>query len=138
MKYILESPVTGTIGTEKYKTAIRWRNGMLTTDEPESLGGKDLGPDPYTLLLSSLVSCTLATLWMYIDHKGLSLPELEVEANIAHRLDQNGAFMHIHRRILIPGTEDPELQERLVRIAENCPISKILKSTINIITEFNS
>ncbi|OOQ58402.1 OsmC family protein [Mucilaginibacter pedocola] len=137
MKYLLESPVAGTIGLEKYKTEIRWRNGILITDEPEKIGGRDIGPDPYTLLLASLVSCTLATLKMYTDHKGLLLPELVVEANMIHKLDQNGAAMHIYRRIVIPGIEDPALLERLLRVAENCPISKILKGTINIVTEFD-
>jgi hypothetical protein len=47
MKYVLETPVKGIIGSEKVKTAIHWRNGVLITDEPEKLGGKDLGPDPY-------------------------------------------------------------------------------------------
>lgn len=64
MKYLLENPIKGTIGSEKHLTTIYWRNGVLITDESEKLGGKDLGPDPYTLLLSSLVACTLATLRM--------------------------------------------------------------------------
>lgn len=136
MTYILETPIRGAIGSEKFRTAVHWRNGVLITDEPEKLGGKDIGPDPYTLLLSSLVSCTLATLRMYIDHKGLEIPEIEVEANMAYRIENNGAFLHIDRKIDIKNLADPELQERLIRVAENCPVSKILKGNINIQTEF--
>ncbi len=55
MKYILENPVKGNISEQKYKTSIVWRNGVFIADEPEKLGGQDLGPDPYTLLLSSLI-----------------------------------------------------------------------------------
>jgi hypothetical protein len=40
MKYLLETPIKGTIGSEKYKTTIHWRNGVLITDEPEKLGGR--------------------------------------------------------------------------------------------------
>jgi putative redox protein len=136
MKYMLETPISGAIGTEKYKTAIHWRNGVLITDEPEKLGGKDIGPDPYTLLLSSLVSCTLATLRMYIDHKGLEIPEIEVEANMFHRIESNGVVLRIDRKIDIKNLGDPELQQRLIRVAEDCPVSKILKGNINIQTEF--
>jgi putative redox protein len=137
MKYILENPVKGNIGTEKFKTAIHWRNGMFITDEPEKLGGKDLGPDPYTLLLSSLVSCTLATLRMYIDHKGLSVPEIEVKANMFYRIENQQTVTYIERSIEMQHISDPELRERLLRVAENCPVSKMLKGNISIVTELN-
>lgn len=52
MKYILETPIRGTLGPQKYETAIHWRNGILISDEPEKLGGKDLRPDPFKLSLS--------------------------------------------------------------------------------------
>lgn len=138
MKYLLENPVKGSIGTEKFKTAIRWRNGVLITDEPQQLGGKDLGPDPYTLLLSSLVSCTLATLRMYIDHKGLDISEIAVEANMFHKIESSGPVMHIERWIELSKVPQPEIQQRLIHIAESCPISKILKGSISIETQMTS
>ena len=136
MKYVLENPIKGTIGIEKYKTAIHWRNGILLTDEPEKLGGKDLGPDPYTLLLSSLVSCKLATLKMYIDLKGLSISEIEIEANMFQRIEKEEAVMLIHCKVHFSTVQDLEVRQRLMRIAENCPISKILKGNISIVTDF--
>lgn len=138
MKYILENPVSGVIGNENFLTSVHWRNGVMITDEPEKLGGRDLGPDPYTLLLSSLVSCTLATLRMYIGHKGLDIPEIRVEANMYQRIGNDGTVMQLERRISIAGLPDGELQQRLLRVAENCPISKILKGNINITTAFGN
>jgi putative redox protein len=138
MKYILEHFVKGIIGGEKFLTAIHWRNGVLITDEPEKLGGQDLGPDPYTLLLSALVSCTLATVRMYIEHKGLDISEISVEANMFQKIGNEGTVMHIERHIAIPEVVDPELQTRLIRLAENCPVSKILKGNIKIISEFGT
>lgn len=137
MKHILEKPVKGIIGPQKYKTAIHWRNGVLITDEPEKLGGKDLGPDPYTLLLSSLVGCTLATLRMYIDHKSLSISEIEVEANIFFRIENQETTTHIERKIVFRDQPDQVIQQRLLRVAENCPISNMLKGDIKISTELN-
>jgi len=135
MNYILENPVKGTIGAQKYKTTIHWRNGVLIADEPEKLGGKDLGPDPYTLLLSSLVACTLATLRMYIEHKGLTISAIEVEANMFYKIENKETIAYIERKIEFGEQLDPEIQQRLLRVAENCPISKTLKGNINISTE---
>src|ERR1700749_798761 len=81
MKYMLDKPVHGNIGTEKYKCTISWRNGTFISDEPVKNGGKDLGPDPYTLLASSLAACTLATLRMYIDRKGWDITAIDVNVN---------------------------------------------------------
>ena len=81
MKSLLEKDIIGNIGTQKYLCTISWRNGQLIMDEPESNGGKDLGPDPISALLASLASCTLATLRMYIDRKGWNIPEINIIIN---------------------------------------------------------
>lgn len=135
MKYLFETPVKGTIGLQKYETTIHWRNGIFITDEPEKLGGKDLGPDPYTLLLSSLVGCTLATLKMYIDHKGLGISEVEVHANMYYKIENKAPVAYMERKIVFHGQLDKGIQQRLIRVAENCPISKLLKGNIHISTE---
>jgi len=135
MKYLFETPVKGTIGLQKYATSIHWRNGVFITDEPEKLGGKDLGPDPYTLLLSSLIGCTLATLRMYIDHKELAISEIEVQANMFYKIENKTPIAYIERKIVFHEQLDDGIQERLIRVAENCPISKLLKGHINISTE---
>jgi putative redox protein len=134
MKYILDTPIRGTIGVDKYKTAIHWRNGVLITDEPEKIGGKDLGPDPYSLLLSSLIACTLATLRMYIDLKGLQIEEIQVEANLFQKLENMEIVTWIERRMIFANLQGEEISQRLIRVAENCPVSKILKGSIKVTT----
>lgn len=135
MKYLLETPVRATSLGVHHKTAIQWRNGILIADEPEKLGGGDTGPDPYTLLLSSLVSCTLATLRMYIEHKGLSVSDIAIEANLYQKIVNQETITYIERKIAFTDSPALEIRERLMQIAENCPVSKILKGNINIITE---
>jgi putative redox protein len=134
MKYLLEYPVRGTIGSERFLTSVHWRNGMLITDEPEKFGGRYLGPDPYTLLLSSLISCTLATLRMYADHKAIPSPEIEVTANMYQQIGNDGTVTLIERQIVIPGFADEELRQRLIRVAKSCPLSRILQGNIKILT----
>lgn len=138
MKYILENPVTGHIAQQKYKTTIQWRNGEFITDEPEKLGGKDLGPDPYTLLVSSLVSCTLATLRMYIDKKGFDIQEIQVTSNMYLRIEKEQVVTYFEREIKFGQLLEDDLVERLQQIAEECPISKILKGNAVVNTVINT
>lgn len=127
MKYLLEKPVKGSIGVQKYKTAITWRNGTFITDEPQKQGGEDLGPDPYTLLLSSLITCTLVTLRMYIEHKGYDISQIEIEANMFHRIENNEIKTHIERTIRFEEEPDEDIAAKLLQVAEQCPVSKMLK-----------
>jgi putative redox protein len=134
MIYKLEKPVHGTAGVEKYQCTIEWRNGKFIADEPVSSGGKDLGPDPYTLLLSSLASCTLITLRMYIDRKGLDIPSIAVNANMYRETKDEKTVTIIDRDILFLSPVDEEQKLRLQEIASHCPISKILENDIKIRT----
>ena len=134
MKSLLEKDIVGNIGTQKYLCTISWRNGQFIMDEPESNGGQDLGPDPFSALLASLASCTLATLRMYIDRKGWDIPEINVAINAQQELE--GEFETIFSRQISFSTEiTKEQKERLTLIADKCPVSKILKGKITINTQ---
>jgi putative redox protein len=53
-----------------------------------------------------------------------------------HRVENGATVICIKRRIEIQNTPDAEVWQRLIRVAENCPISKILEGNIKIITDF--
>ena len=133
MGNILENDITGTIGTQKYLCTISWRNGKLLMDEPESVGGNDLGPDPFSVFLASLAGCTLSTLRMYIDRKAWDIPEINISLNLAQE-NEGELVTTISRTITFTKEISAEQKERLLFIAEKCPISKILKNTINLKT----
>lgn len=133
MQYKLALPVRGAIGTAKYQCTIKWRNGKFIADEPPTSGGEDQGPDPYTLLLSSLVTCTLVTLRMYIDRKGWVIPEIRVNANVFQEKKEDAMHTIIDRDISFPdATVDPEQKKKLLEIAKNCPISRLLEGQIRV------
>jgi putative redox protein len=134
MQYLLEEPVQATIGTEKYKCVVEWRNGKFISDEPEKNGGKDLGPDPYTLLLSSLATCTIATLRMYIDRKGWDIPEIAVAVNMYHDVREGKTVTVFDRDLKFITEMSTEQRERLIQIAKACPISKMLEGEIELRT----
>ncbi len=134
MIYKFEKPVHGTIGLEKYQCTIEWRNGKFISDEPESSGGKDLGPDPHTLLLSSLASCTLVTLRMYIDRKGWNIPSISVNVNLYSEKKEDKIITVIDRDIIFSEETPEEQKTRLQEIAGGCPISKILQNEVKVRT----
>jgi putative redox protein len=118
MKYKLEKPVLGTIGTDKYQCTIEWRNGKFIADEPESIGGKDTGPDPYTLLLSSLASCKLITLRMYIDRKGWEVDRIAISANMYQETKDELTSTIIDCDILFLSPVNDEQKMQLLEIAK--------------------
>jgi putative redox protein len=127
MQYKLEQPVHAVTGTERYQCTVEWRNGSFVADEPVKTGGKDLGPDPFTLLLSSLATCTLITLRMYIDRKGWDIPVIKVNANIFQEKQGDELLSFIDRDISFPQPVEQEKMDRLLEIARACPVSRILE-----------
>src|SRR5688572_26912621 len=103
MKYKFDKPVIGHTGTEKYACTLHWRNGTILSDEPATSGGGDKGPDPHSLLLSSLAACTLITLRMYIDRKGWDVPSLSVKANMFTQEKDGKTVTTLDRDLEVPG-----------------------------------
>jgi len=134
MKYALEHPVIARIGTEKYTCTVEWRNGKFIVDEPEKSGGGDTGPDPYTLLLSSLGTCTLATLRMYIDRKEWDIPNIAIAVNMFQEVVEGKTATTFDRDINFITPVTNEQRERLIQIAKVCPISRLLEGEIKIRT----
>jgi putative redox protein len=93
-----------------------------------------LGPDPYTLLLSSLAICTLSTLRMYIDRKAWDIPSISVSLNMLQS-NENVLITQFERQIIFTEKISEEIKERLLNITKKCPVSKILVNSITINTE---
>jgi len=115
---------------------------QLVSDEPLSLGGLDIGPTPYDLLLASLGACTAITLRMYATRKGWPLEDVEVSLSHdrIHAEDcadceaETGMVDRIDRDIRIIGDLDREQRQRLLQIADACPVHKTLSNEIHIVT----
>jgi putative redox protein len=134
MKNYFENNITGNIGTQKYLCKIQWRNGSIIMDEPNDIGGRDLGPDPHSLMLASLAGCTLSTLRMYIDRKEWTIPEITICMNLILHNDEVFST-EIKRDIQFSNAISEEQKQRLLVIANKCPISKILENKITINTK---
>jgi putative redox protein len=118
------------------------RNHVWHADEPAPFG-TDVGPSPYELLLASLGACTSMTLRMYAKRKQwdlrritVRLTHFRIHAEDCMSCDTKEGFLdRIDREIEISGNLDAEQRQRLIEIAERCPVHRTLKSDIDIRTQ---
>lgn len=106
---------------------------LIVADEPHEADGADAGPSPYALLLMSLGACTSITLRLYADRSGWRLTGVRVQLEHfrGHASDAaamgEGAFLdRIERVIALEGELDEAQRERLMKIAESCPVHRTL------------
>lgn len=128
--------ITSSIKKEQFKTELHSPSGnVLIADEPIAVGGKNLGFSPSELLASSLSACTSATLRMYADRKGWQLDEVKIELELRFIREENRT--QIERKITLIGQLDEKQTERLLAIANACPVHKILSNPIAIDTKLS-
>ena len=105
---------------------------QLITDKPESFGGQDKGLAPYDFICSGLISCTMITLRMYAQHKGLNLGEFTVEADFnANKEGQKW----IDRRLSFINPLSDELHQKVLDICHKTPVTKTLLRSVEIHTQ---
>lgn len=134
MQYKFDKPVLGTTGTEKYRCTMEWMSGEFIADESVREGGMDAGPDPCTLLLSSLASSALIAMRMYMEQKGWSIPRITVHANMYQETKMEKTVTIVDCDLIFPAGIPEEQKERLQEIASQCPIAKILENEIKVRT----
>ena len=127
---------------EGFTTEIKTPHHHLLADEPIEVGGANLGPTPYDLLMASLGSCTAMTLKMYAERKGWPLTEVQVYLNHdkVHLDDSKasedpGAKVSQFTRIIeLEGDLDDDQRQKLLEISNRCPVHRTLQEEIKIRT----
>jgi putative redox protein len=113
----------------------------LQADEPESYGGSNRGLSPYGLLASGLGACTSMTIRMYARRKGWPLTRVKVDVthDKVHGQDAGtegkARIDQFHRRITLEGDLDTDQRQRLLHIADKCPVHQTLERANEIVTE---
>lgn len=130
-------------GDDGFTTEVKAGRHSFLADEPSSVGGKDLGPTPYDLLIASLGACTSMTLRMYADRKGWLLEEVRVhldhgkvhEQDCENCENENAKIDQIEREIELFGDLNDEQRQKLLEIADKCPVHRTLHGEIRVITK---
>lgn len=123
-------------GLGGFHSWIRAGEHAFIVDEPQANGGLDGGPHPYQLLCSALAACTTMTLRMYSNHKGYDLGRISTD--VTHERDSDGpggAKRDVFKRVVtVEGDPDDETRQKIVEIANKCPVHRTLERTSRIET----
>jgi putative redox protein len=129
-------------GNHRFLRHVMTDDHAWLADEPVRLGGDNLGPDPYEPLLAALGACTSMTIRMYANRQGWPLEDIEIDLahDREHRADcddcdSKAAKVDVMRRALrLVGDLDSTQRQRLLEIADRCPVHRTLENDIRIDT----
>jgi uncharacterized OsmC-like protein/alpha-beta hydrolase superfamily lysophospholipase len=136
--------VTVQLGSDGFTTEISAGDHVFLADEPENVGGNNMGPTPYQLLNASLGACTAMTLKMYAERKSWPLEKVTVslrnsKMHVEDSSNPEGKKSKVEvfkRRIAIEGDLDTAQRQRLLEIANKCPVHRTLtESDVKVETE---
>ncbi len=125
-------------GDGKFAQTINVGRHWLRADEPPSVGGDDSGPSPYQLLSASLGACTSMTMRLYAMRKKWSIGRISVRVRHEkiHAQDcakcetTEGKVDRMEREIHVEGELTEEQKQRLLEIADKCPVHRTLHSEV--------
>jgi len=119
---------------------------QLLADEPPEAGGADTGPNPYELVMAALGACTSMTVRMYAERRNWRLERVQVDLTFSrlHAADcddcsrKKGIVNRIEKRITFIGDLSEIQRQRLLHMANNCPVHRVLARTIEISSTLNT
>jgi len=115
----------------KMKHEVQVGSHQIIADVSVKEGGEDLGPSPHDFLAIALASCTAITLRMYATRKGWPLLSADTTVNLDHQKD----LVKFDRQIHLVGDLSEEQKQRLLDIANHCPIHQALTGKIEVNTK---
>ena len=131
----LIASISASLGSTDFLTKLTNDTHDWMADEPIELGGTNQGPNPYELMLSALSSCSAITMKMYANRKQWPLEGVDIQCDLVK--PEPGSASYIQRKISLKGPLDREQTDRLLQIADLCPINKMISNNIAVTTVEN-
>ncbi len=128
--------------SDGFYTEVAAGDHALIADEPATVGGSNRGPSPYELLSAALATCTTMTLKMYAGFKNIDLDAVTVK--VIHKKlhaeacadcdSEEGKIDEFRRELTIEGDVDEAQRQRMLEIADRCPVHQTLHGEVKVRT----
>jgi putative redox protein len=120
---IITASAIGSCDSLCYQTDVNGRH-VLVTDEPEAIGGTDLGPAPHELLPAALASCVATMLSLYAKGQGMHIGDIRVDVDY----DTDAVPRIFDVTVCLPDTVPDDQLMRLRRVVQTCPAKRAFEA----------
>ena len=105
----------------------------LFTDLPTDLGGAGADPEPHDYFDAALGSCKALTVTYYAQKNGIPLTGVDVEVTRDDSEERKGHY-RLDVKLTLRGPLSDEQRATLLRIAEKCPVHKLMTQATTEVT----
>lgn len=117
-------------GLSPFAVRIEMGEHEMVGDEPPSVGGGGLGPNPFDLMTAALAECTVMTVRWFAAQQGWPVERVEATVDHAKKV-LVGARVPVDvfdKTVFIHGPRlTDEQRARLLQVAASCPIQRVLE-----------
>src|SRR5258707_1639054 len=104
---------------------IRIGQNSISTDLANELGGEGSGPSPHDLYDAALGACKALTVLLYAKRKKFPVEGIEVSVERDASQERSGIY-RLSAELSLTGNLTASQREELLRIAQKCPIHKLM------------
>jgi putative redox protein len=126
---------------ENFQSQIKTRQFNLIADQPENMGGTDLGPRPSELLLAALAACHEVTYRLYADAMEIDLQDVAVSVTGVSDArgffnandDVPAGFSEVLGDInIVSNASDADIERLRLAVNRHCPVLDDLRKPLKV------
>ncbi len=126
-----EPALTARMGERAFAVEMDTDGGFtFRADEPESVGGANTGPDPFSHLYASIASCILITVRMYAQRKQWPLEDATIRVYPGRR--EAYVLKDLEYDLELSGSLTADQWARLQEVAHRCPVHRSVEAGVQI------
>ena len=120
------------VSTSDTGLTVKAREFEFVVDEPQSLGGGNMGPNPVEYVLGALLGCLNVVVHLVAKEHGVTLTSFKATARgdldpskfMGKNMDVRAGYEAIEVMIEVEGDAEPDKLDEIARISESrCPVS---------------